>query len=365
MPAGLRDAAPPSERPRPCAGGPRSASSWSSPATWRRPSPVPPRPAPPGRQRGRARRRRGDGGRRRGGPHAAARRRGWATPGAPGEFWLDVEARSWGSTTTNRSASSPSRPATPAPTSGRARSARTWWCGPRARTPTRPATRACSCPACSPTTRGMPCGSREARSASPCRSTAPHRRPTRPRGPGAYRGWDPAFRLYVGDAADGNRPWRGQVRRLEAGAGDIGGRTTWPPAPSRCPTASGTCPSGSTTRSAGGPTVTRAIAPGRRPLPHVHAGRRAAGAVVSSGRRRRSRSAAGAGGAPLWWSPSRLRSRRARCCSTPATPALVDLVTSRPAASSAWPCGGRGPPAPGPARAEGATNSPSVRNSCG
>jgi hypothetical protein len=39
-------------------------------------------------------------------------------------------------------------------------------------------------------------------------------------GHGAYRTWDTTFRLYVGDAADGNRPWHGQVRRLEAGAGD-------------------------------------------------------------------------------------------------------------------------------------------------
>ena len=40
-------------------------------------------------------------------------------------------------------------------------------------------------------------------------------------GTGAYGGWDTTFRLYVGDAADGNRPWHGQVRRLEAGAGDV------------------------------------------------------------------------------------------------------------------------------------------------
>lgn len=43
----------------------------------------------------------------------------------------------------------------------------------------------------------------------------------RVRDPGAFRSWDTGFRLYVGDAATGNRPWHGQVRRLEAGSGDV------------------------------------------------------------------------------------------------------------------------------------------------
>lgn len=40
-------------------------------------------------------------------------------------------------------------------------------------------------------------------------------------GPGAYEAWDTGYSLHVGDSPTGNRPWHGQVRRLEAGSGDI------------------------------------------------------------------------------------------------------------------------------------------------
>lgn len=40
--------------------------------------------------------------------------------------------------------------------------------------------------------------------------------------PGAYEAWDTGYSLHVGDSPTGNRPWRGQVRQLEAGSGAIG-----------------------------------------------------------------------------------------------------------------------------------------------
>jgi hypothetical protein len=39
--------------------------------------------------------------------------------------------------------------------------------------------------------------------------------------PGAYRAWDTTYHLHVGDSPTGNRPWHGEVRRLEAGSGDL------------------------------------------------------------------------------------------------------------------------------------------------
>jgi hypothetical protein len=39
--------------------------------------------------------------------------------------------------------------------------------------------------------------------------------------PGAYQAWDTGYRLHVGDSPTGNRPWHGQVRRLQAGSGGI------------------------------------------------------------------------------------------------------------------------------------------------
>jgi hypothetical protein len=39
--------------------------------------------------------------------------------------------------------------------------------------------------------------------------------------PGAYRAWETSYRLHVGDSPTGNRPWHGEVRRLEAGSGTI------------------------------------------------------------------------------------------------------------------------------------------------